>query len=68
MTVLALVTTGNATKNRNDPLSVMLPEVAKSQLVALATIIHSMIACVNPTLENESLKHHLHCHRKPPHQ
>ncbi len=30
MTILALATLGDATKNRNDPISVMLPKVAKA--------------------------------------
>ncbi len=33
MTVLALATLGDATKNRNDPISVVLPKMAKASTI-----------------------------------
>jgi hypothetical protein len=35
MTLLALATLGDATKNRNDPLCVALPKVAKARRKAI---------------------------------
>ncbi len=47
MTILALATLGNATKNRNDPISVMPPKVAKASKDGVISPMFSLTNVAN---------------------